>query len=78
MRFNPKEEWKSSKLLSGGEASYHKKSTIMSIQLPDGNTTITDAGNVSVLGPHFAKFFCVNLPVDLFALYEVRQRDAMQ
>ena len=50
----------------------------MRMQLLYGNTTTTDVDNALVLGPHFAKVFCANLPVEWFALYEVRKIDAMQ
>ena len=48
------------------------------MQLLYGNTTTIDVDNALVLGTHFAKVFCANLPVDWFALYEVRQIDVMQ
>ena len=50
----------------------------MSIRLTDGNTATTDAKNYLVPGPHFAKLFCADHPVEWSALYEVRQRDVMK
>ena len=57
MRFNPKEAWKSVKIISGGETSHHKNPTVMSMRLPDGSNATTDAWNTSVLGSHFDKVF---------------------
>ena len=78
MRFNPKEAWNSAKIIYVGEKSHQKHSTIMSMLLLYGNTAITDVENASVLGPHFSRIFCTDLPVDWYTLEEVRQRDVMQ
>ena len=64
MCFNPKEAWKSVKILSGGETSHHQNPTIVRMRLNNGNTTTMDAENASVIGPHCSKVFGVNRPVD--------------
>ena len=73
MRFNPKETWKSFKILSGSEISHHKNTTIIKIQIIDGSTATTDTYNASVLGPHFAKNNYSDLPIDCYVVEEVRQ-----
>ena len=78
MRCNPKEAWKSVKIIYGGDTSHLKNTTIMRMRLPDGNTATTNADNASVLGPHFAKVFLANHPVKWSKLEEVIQRDVMQ
>ena len=50
----------------------------MRMKLPYRNTATADAKNSLVLGQHFAKVFCANLPVDWFALDEVIQIDVIQ
>ena len=78
MSFNPKDAWKSVKILYAGKTSHHKHPTIMMMWLTDRNTTTTDADNSLVLGPYFAKVFCANLTFDWSILTEVRQIDVMQ
>ena len=78
MWFNTKEVWNSVKIIYGGDTSHHRNLTIVRMQLPDGNTAITDNKNASLLGPQFAKVFCTDFPVEWSALDEARQRGVMQ
>ena len=68
IRFNTKEAWKSVIILSNSETSHHESSTLMRVRLNDVNIATTDAWNSLVLGPHFAKVFCTDIPVDWYAL----------
>ena len=74
----PCDAWKIVKILSSGETIHHENSTIIRMWLPDGITATTDADNYLLLGPHFAKVFCTDRPIDWSALEEVIQRDVMQ
>ena len=74
MRFDPKEAWRSVKILAGGLTSHHEKLTVMRMRLPNGDLATTDAKNASVLGPHFARVFQAKRPVDFTVLRGILQR----
>ena len=77
MRFNPKEEWESIRVLSGGGTSHHALPTFIRMQLPDGELATTDAENVSVFGPHFHRVFKNHRLIDWPVLDNIKEREAM-
>ena len=42
MRFNPKEEWESVRVISGGDTSHHSSPTVMQMRLLNGEMATTD------------------------------------
>ena len=77
MRFTPKYEWESGKILAGGMTSYHEKPTLIRLKLANGELATTDAENASVMGPHLEKFYRNHLLVDWSVLHELPQQHFM-
>ena len=64
MKLNPKDFWKSIRVLDGGDMSHHAFPTIIRMRLPYGELTTTDAENASLFGPHFHRVFNNHIPIN--------------
>ena len=77
MRFNNKEAWESVCGLSEGDTSHPTLTTVMLIQLTNGELATTDAEIASVFGPHFHRIFNNHIPIDWPVLDKIKQREVM-
>ena len=78
MRFTPKQAWKSVRVLVGGKESHHVKPVVMCMCLPDGTLDTTDAGNASVLAPHFERVYTTDHPVAWEVINDITPRDTVK
>ena len=53
MKFTPNPACKAVRVLVGGRESHHIKPVVIRMRLPDGTLATINAGNDSVLNPHF-------------------------
>ena len=77
MRFTSKYAWESVKILAGGMTIHHKKPTVMSLKLTNGELATTDAENTSVMEAHLGKVYRNHWLVDWSVLCELPQRHFM-
>ena len=63
---------------SGGKENYHVKPVVMHMRLPDGTIATTDAGNISVLAPHFECVYTADRPITWEALDNTNPRDTAE
>ena len=62
----------------GGRESHHVKPVVMWMRLPDGTLATTDAGNASVLTPHFERVYTRDRPITWEALDENPTRETVE
>ena len=78
MKFTPKQAWKSVRVLVGGRESHNIKPVVMQMILPDGTLSTTDAGNVSVLDPHFERIYTRDRPTTWESLNDIITRNTVE
>ena len=78
MKFNPKEDWNSVYVLTGGATSNHASPTIMRMRPLNGELARTDAKNASVFGPQRDRVFNNNIPIYWPVIYNIKQRDVVE
>eukprot|EP00978_Attheya_sp_CCMP212_P018863 scaffold52116_cov40-Attheya_sp.AAC.1 len=74
MKHDPKQAWKSIRLIQKGISSHHEEPRIMKMKMPNGETATNDKENADVFEPHFEKVFNNVQPTDETVLEEIEQR----
>ena len=78
MKFTPKQAWKAVQMLVVYREIHHVKPEVMRMRPPDGTLATTDAGNASVLAPHFERVYTRDRPITWEALDNILNRDTVE